>query len=178
MNSDFCADVMCHLALRGLEVGDAPTEVQRWLDTLNLDDSLVTFLASSWVQESAEIGPLRLTCSREMAAGGDDAERLLAHRLLLVGSAAANGDLLVLDLTTRTARPAYVSHEVFWGDPEVDPRRHLQPIALSLDALLWRLAEERYLPTDYSAAEGLNEVLRKERLPRTSGPGMRDAGEG
>ena len=58
--------------------------------------------------------------------------------------------------------PGFVSHDELWEDEASNPRDCFQPIARSLESLLFRLAEERYIPTDYYAARAFNEFLAEE----------------
>lgn len=84
-------------------------------------------------------------------------EKLLIQRFLPIGSA-PNGDALVIRYDGDRLEAGFLSHEIH------DPVAY-QPIARTLDSLLYKLVEGRYIPTDYHAAKAFNAFLAEESRP-------------
>lgn len=158
---DLCRDLLHYFDEGDLDVGHAPKSVQGWLETLGLETDLLRLLQWYWPQTSGGIGPLHVYSSRDLRKTLH-LERLLHSKLLPIGHA-LTGDPLVLDFTTATAQPAFVAHDRFWEEEDLDPRSCMLPIARSLPSLLWRLAEGKYVPHDFYAAEALRRFLEEER---------------
>lgn len=164
MNSDVCREFFYHLNLdRSLDVGSSPEAVVDWLKKIELPRGLKHLLMHSWPQSSGFVAGRVHVHSALSLTSNDLTNEILKHRLLNIGSA-PNGDFLVIDLTTDNCVPGFISHSEwspYYSEPG-NPRDFLQPIARSFDSFLYRLVEERYLPTDYYAAKAHNQFLREE----------------
>jgi hypothetical protein len=71
-----------------------------------------------------------------------------------------NGDWLVIAFAKLGCIPGFITHEEW--DQESSPASFFEPIAKSMESLLYRIAEGRYIPTDYYAAKPFNDFLREE----------------
>ena len=97
MNSVLCQELIHHLDLGNFAVGDAPKDVQGWLEELGLPTELLRFMQGHSPQNGADVKHLYLRSSQEIRSD-TDTQRLLAHKFLNVGSG-PNGDLLVIDFS-------------------------------------------------------------------------------
>lgn len=149
---------MNHFDEGELECGHAPEAVKAWLESLDLPMEFLRFMQWNWPQREGQLAHLRILSSQDIR-DDEHSERLASAGFLLMGSA-PNGDWLVVDFRRRACVPGFITHEEW--DQETDPRNLFEPIARSLESLLYRIAEQRYIPTDYYAAKPFNEFLREE----------------
>jgi len=155
MNMNLCRDFISYLDQGGsLKSGNAPKNIEQWLEELNLPIDLLRFMQWSWPQTDCQMAHIRIRSSAP----------LLRQNFLNVGSA-PNGDWFVIDFSTEACAPGFITHEEWspWNDNSEDPRQFFQPIARTFDAFLYRIVEERYLPFDYYAAKEFNAFLLNER---------------
>jgi|GEM_PF-2879346 len=164
MNESICSEFIQHLDQHGsLECGRAPEHIIAWIDDLNLPDGLARFMMHNWPQADGFITHIRISSSLSLYA--DEATGpLLKHKFLNAGFA-PNGDWFVIDFSTETCRPGFVTlcEWTPWLDEPTDPRRFFEPIARSFESFLYRVVERLYLPTDSYAAKEFNEFLTRER---------------
>ena len=146
-----------------LESGYAPEQVATWLEQLALPYGLLCFMKWDWPQSDCQIAHIRILSSASIYADEATAH-LLKHGLLNAGSA-PNGDWFAVDFSAEACVPGFVTHEEWspWGDEPRDARRFFQPVARSFESFLYRIVEDRYLPTDYYAAREFNTFLASER---------------
>ena len=161
MRSSVCSELLHHFdADEALAVDSSPPEFAKWLDTVTLPWDLQHLLRFDWPQKSGYIGHLRIMSAQELLAD-EFLGSLLRHQLLPIGSA-PNGDTLVIRTGSDQCEVGFLTHEEYWEHQE-DPLTVYQPIARTLDSLLYRLVEGRYIPTDYYAAKEFNAFLADER---------------
>lgn len=161
MSRNLLSEFIYHLdSDDSMKLGHAPKNVQAWLEEVGLPMDLLRFLQWDWPQVDSQIGHIAVLSSKNLMAD-EQTEKLLGHKFLQLGSA-PNGDLFVLDVSTEQCRPGFITHEEYW-DHEDNPKEVFEPIARSLESLLYRIVEGRYLPTDYYAVKDFNAFLREEQ---------------
>jgi hypothetical protein len=159
MRTDLIRDLFQHLDCDGsLQVGDCPKEANRTLEEMPLPLGLKRVLQWYWTNSGGEIGGYTFYSVEESLAT-KDLPSLMAANMFPFGSA-ANGDPLVLCFNEERCAIGLVSHDQFWEE-DADPKAAYAEVTASIDELLWRAAEGRYLPVDYYAASELLE-MRKE----------------
>ena len=155
-----------------MEIGHAPEDVIAWIEGLGLPMSIRRFLQWAWPQVDSQIGHIAIMSSAKVRSN-DLANQFTSQKLLWLGSA-GNGDFFVLDYSTEQCIPGFITHEECWTGTGVlnkELRQYFQPIAPTLESLLYRLVERRYVPRDYYAASDFNAFLDEER--RTESVGRR-----
>ena len=158
MRADVCRELLIHLDKGELQCGHAPKPVQKWLEKIKLPTDFLRFMQWYWPQQDGQLAHLTILSSSSIKS--DDSAELLASAGFLLIGAAPNGDSLVVDFGKRACVPGFITHEEW--DQESKPREFFEPIARSFESLLYRLAEGRYVPTDYYAAKPFNVFLREE----------------
>jgi len=174
MRTSVCREFLLYLDRNGeLDVGESPKAVVKWLKQSNLPFDLKHLLHFDWPQKTAEILPwLRLSAAKEIPAL-EARNKLLRHGFLQVGSS-VGGDPLVIRWDLEPFEVGFLTHEEFWGQ-DVEPQKVYARIARSLESLLYRVVEDRYVPIDYYAAKDINAFLAEEardasgKLQRRSG---------
>ena len=164
MNMSLCRDFISYLDQDdSLKSGNAPKNIEQWLEQLNLPLDLLRFMQWSWPQSDCQFAHIRIQSSESLYADEATAP-LLQHKFLNVGSA-PNGDWFVIDFSTEACVPGFITHEEWspWSDSPEDPRKFFQPIARTFDAFLYRVVETRYLPIDFYAAKEFNAFLADNR---------------
>ncbi len=158
MRGDVCKELMNHLDQGELKCGHAPQDVKDWLENLNLPMEFLRFMQWNWPQKNGKLAHLVIFSSQSIK---DDefSIRLAETGLLLIGFA-PNGDWLVVDFLDPPCVPGFIAFAEW--DQESDPREFFEPVARSMESLLYRIAEKRYVPTDYYAAKPFNEFLHEE----------------
>jgi hypothetical protein len=162
MRSSLCREFLIHLDRDGhLEVGPAPKAVAKWLDKAKLPWDLAHLLRFDWPQKGGEIHGrgLYLAASKDILAH-DLRKDLHRHGFLPIGSA-PNGDLLVVRCDSEPCEVGFITHEEYWEHKD-EPVVAYQRVARTLDSLLFRVAEGRYIPIDYYAAKEFNAFLAEE----------------
>jgi hypothetical protein len=120
-------------------------------------DHLIRF---DWPQKSGYLAHLRVSSAKEIL-DGNLLPDLLPHRFLPIGSA-PNGDSLVVRFDADQCEVGFISHEEYWEHKD-DPGSVYQPIGRTLESLLYKVVDGRYIPTDYYAAKEFNAFLNEER---------------
>lgn len=162
MDSDVCRELLYHLDSDGsLSIGNAPAKVAKWLKALELPWALSQVLHFYWPQKCGSIAHIRLWPSRDLPKD-PLLEELLDLKLLPIGCA-PNGDSLVINFATDKCEVGFISHELWADEADKTPDRIYQPIARTLDSFLYRIAEGKYVPTDYHAAQAFNKFLKEEK---------------
>ena len=162
MGHEICEDLFRHADRDGsLAVGGSPPEVIAWLEAAEIPNDLMNLFRHSWPQKAASIGHLTFHTRQDLFGN----RLLMKHKLLVIGNA-PNGDLLAIRLKKDPPEIGIIDHdETARTDSPLD---YYQPIATSLDSLLYRLIENRYVPMDYHAAKAFNGFLEEE-AKRSSG---------
>ena len=162
MRAGACREFLIHLDREcELEVGSSPKTVANWLDKANLPWDLAQLLRFDWPQKGAEIHGrgIRIAAAKDILAN-EFRKDLQRHGFLPIGSA-PNGDMLVVRCDAQPCEVGYITHEEYWEHKD-DPQLAYQRIARSLDSLLYRIIEHRYVPIDYYSAKEFNEFLAEE----------------
>jgi hypothetical protein len=163
MNHSLCREFIQYLDQDGnLRAGNAPKPIAAWLAGLGLPHGLSCFMQWDWPQQDGYLAHIAIFSSSSLHQHPATA-RLAEHQFLNAGSA-PNGDWFVIDFSTEACAPGFITHEEWnpWADAPADPRPFFQPIARNFEAFLYRVAERRYLPTDYYAAREFNQFLKEE----------------
>lgn len=160
MRTNLCAEFLIHADREELAgIGKSAPKVVKWLDKQNLPSSLLHLLQFYWPQkENLGIRHLVFYTANEIVNDGWQKE-CLRQRLLTIGSA-PNGDYLVVRLDTDQCEVDFISHEEW--DHEADYHQFYQPIAKSLDSLLYRLIVDKFVPADYFVAQDYNSLLEEK----------------
>ncbi|HKO96545.1 MAG TPA: hypothetical protein VJU86_06125 [Pyrinomonadaceae bacterium] len=159
MRADLIRDLFQHLDCDGsLQVGNCPNEAKRTLEEMALPLGLKRVLQGYWTNSGGKIGGYTFYSVEESLAN-QDLSSLMAANMFPIGYA-ANGDPLVLCFNDEKCAIGLVSHDQFWEE-NTDPNTAYAEVTASIDELLWRAAEGRYLLVDYYAASELLE-MRKE----------------
>ena len=164
MNHSLCREFIQHLDRDdSLKSDNAPEHIKNWLEELGLPMDLLRFMQWDWPQTDCQIAHIAI-CSSTSIYDDEVTRHLLQHKFLNAGSA-PNGDWFVVDYTTEACVPGFITHEEWspWDDDSGDPRQFFQPIARTFESFLYRVVEDRYLPTDYYAAREFNQFLDEER---------------
>ena len=141
-------------------IGKPPQDVANWLDKTSLPAELLSLLRYDWLQEGAYFGHLYFMSAR--AIFNDEVrDDFLRQGFLNIGSA-PNGDMLVICCDSDRCEVGFITHEEWWEHKDALAEVY-QPIARTLDTLLYKLVEGRYLPRDYYSAKGFNTFLAEER---------------
>jgi hypothetical protein len=69
--------------------------------------------------------------------------------------------MLVVRCDSEPCEVGFITHEEYWEHKD-EPEKVYERIARSLDSLLYRVVEGRYVPIDYYAAKEFNEFLAEE----------------
>ena len=156
MSVDVAREFLHHLDEDGeFAIGHSPPAVAAWLDQTDLPWELGQLLRFYWPQQNGYVRHLRLDAASDILKN-PDLEKLLHRRIVPIGSA-PNGDPLVIRCDGDRLEVGFLSHEI--GDGTVK----YQPIARTIESLLYRLMEGRYVPTDYHSAKAFNAFLAAER---------------
>ncbi len=162
MNSDVCRELFHYLDGNGsLSVGHCSAKVTKWLDEVEFPWALRQMLRFYWPKKRGNIAHLRL-CPSGQLPQQDYLQEFLAIKLLPIGCA-PNGDPLVVRFDTDQCEIGFVSHERYFSTDKKTLDHLYQPIARTLDSLLYRIAEGKYVPTDFHAAKAFNEFLAEEK---------------
>jgi hypothetical protein len=164
MKFSLCREFIKFLDRDGsLKSGYAPEPVIQWLEGLDLPMDLLRFLQWDWPQTDCQLAHIRIQSS--VAIRGDEATTTFLKYKFFNAGWAPNGDWFLIDFSTDACAPGFVTHDEWipWGDESGDPREFFQPVARNFESFLYRLVEDRYLPTDFYAAREYNEFLAEEQ---------------
>jgi len=179
MNDDLCRDFIFHLDKdNSLQCGEAPDNIQTWLEGLNLPLNLLRFMRWYWPQSDCKIAHYKILSSQSIYVH-EVTPIFLEFDLLNIGWA-PNGDWLVIDFSKEACEPGFIPFALW--NPEAtkleDPRTSFQAISRSLDAFLYRAMEGLFLPFDSYAAENLNAFLEEEAEHAVSSDGHKPSSRG
>ena len=159
MRTELIRDLLKYLDGNGaLESGDCPDDVNRAIEEMPLPTSLKRLLQWYWPNRSCRIGRYNIYTAKECLADKDLAILMQAN-MLPIGYA-INGDPLVVRFSDDKCAVGLISHDKFWEE-HTDPEVSYAEVTGSIEELLWRAADGRYLPTDFYAASELS-GMRKE----------------
>jgi hypothetical protein len=167
MRDDLIRDLFPYIGEKsGFTVGHAPREVEQRLEELPVTLHVKRLLQWRWPTSLVRVGPYTLD-SAEAILANDDLEKLLAAKMVLVGSA-RNGDLLVVFFPNEDrTEVGLVSHDQLWDD-ELPPHQAYIQVTGTVKEYLLRVAEGRFLPVDSCLAgelESLKAILRAKFRP-------------
>ncbi len=164
MRTDLIRDLFQHLDADGsLQVGRCPNDADLALEKLPLPLGLKRVLQWYWPTRGGQLGAYTVYSVEECLANADLPSLILANMFPI--GCAANGDPLVVCFNEKQCAVGLVSHDQFWEE-NANPKTTYVEVTASIDELLWRAAEGRYLPVDYYAASELVE-MRKEATGNT-----------
>ena len=160
-------DFMWYLDRRdSLGLGNAPKKVQKWLEDTKIPPALRKVLQFNWPKDDSQIGHITIFSAQSMH-DCDLTGPLLKQSFLLLGLA-PNGDFFVIDLKTPFCVPGFISHDECYP-PRDDARAAFAPLARSLESLVYRIVEKKYVPTDHCAARFFNKFIEEEeRTPNNA----------
>ena len=164
MSRNLLSEFMYHLDVDGeMDLGHAPDDVIEWIESLGLPMSIRRFLQWDWAQTDGQIGHIHIMSSSNVRTN-DWSDTFTPQKLLWLGSA-PNGDFFVINFSDDRCIPGFVTHSECWdgnGGMRSDLVSCFQPIARSMQSLLYRFAEALYIPTDYYSAKEFNKFLETE----------------
>jgi hypothetical protein len=161
MRASVCSEFLHHLdGDARLAVGHSPKVVIAWLDRANLPWDLDHLIRFNWPQKSGYLAHLHVSSAKQIL-DADSLADFLPHRFLPIGSA-PYGDSVVVRFDPDQCEVGFISHEEY-SEHKDDPGNVYQPIARTLESLLFKVVEGRYIPTDYYAAKEFNAFLKEER---------------
>ncbi len=162
MNEDLCRDFIFHIDKdNSLQCGEAPDNIQTWLEGLKLPLNLLRFMCWSWPQSDCQISHFHIFSSQKIY-NHEVTPILLKFDLLGIGWA-INGDWLVIDFSNESCEPGLIPFAL-WNPLATNlenPRTLFQSISQSFDTFLYRAMEGHFLPSDSYAAENLNNFLKE-----------------
>lgn len=164
MNESLCSEFIRHLDRNGDLGCDAPpVHIENWISDLRLPVELSRFLLFSWPQKDCKVADINIHSSASIYA--DEATAPLLKDKFFNAGWATSGDWFVVDFSNKDCIPGFIAQCEWnpWLDKPVKPRKFFQPIARSLDSLLFRITEGLYVPADYYAAKDFSEFLAKEQ---------------
>jgi hypothetical protein len=145
---------------RGGKFSAASRSALKWCEQKALPNQLVELFNTAAPQTEVWAGAGALYPMRSIIRWNDDFPAVLAHQLLIVGSA-ANGDHICIDL--KNGEVGYVSHEHGWEVKQ--PRRYFIAVSPSIgkflkDSNATNLVKR--LPADYWEAKEARKGSRKK----------------
>jgi hypothetical protein len=163
MRYELIRDLLHHLDTKyDLAVGNCEAELANRIKSLPLPLGLKHVFMWSWPTKSAQAGRYYIYRVPDVFSG-EWFGLLLESRMLGIGSA-ANGDELVVKFSQEDCEVGFLDHvELAVAiDEGKSPATFYTKVCASLDDLLLRLVEGKFLPIDYWSACDLNE-LKAER---------------
>ncbi|WP_395746139.1 hypothetical protein [Prosthecobacter sp.] len=155
---ELISDLMHHLDRKGaLGLCECDKEKKAFIEGLKMPMTLKRMFQWSWPSKWADLPPYRLAPLNEVFSG-DCFPRFFAAGMLILG-AAKNGDCLVLRIYPDRHEMGLLNTTQFAGeDSDTSPELFYTRVCGSLDELLFRMTEERFLPIDYWSAVELNQL--------------------
>ena len=155
--TELISDLMHHLDRDGsLDVGECDDELRKRIEGLDLPMLLKRVFQWNWARKYSGLGRYRIS-PVDRVFSGEWFERFISSRMLGIASA-YNGDVVVLRLVQDRCEVGLIDATTFAGEDEAAPDAFYVKICDSLDELLWRMAEGRFLPMDYQSAIELHEL--------------------
>lgn len=159
MDESLCTSFLLHLDREGvLDCGEASPEIREWLKTLGLPNCLRFLLEDTWPRENFSLAGLNLFSLTKIRASSFTAP-VLERGFLAIGTA-ANGDFLVIDVSSPDCTSGFIDHSSWspWVDEPGNPRDFFEPIAPTFERFLSLVVEHRFIPRDYYDARGFNRL--------------------
>lgn len=154
-------DLMHHIDRNGaLGLRECDPELRHFIEALEMPMMLKRMFQWNWVSTAADVGiyslmPLTHVFSDEWF------QRLFACGMLSLGYA-RNGDRVILRMFPDRYEMGLLNSTQFAGeDDDASPEPFYAKICSSLDELLLRLVENRFLPMDYDSAFELNQLKQE-----------------
>ncbi len=152
-------DLMHRLGERSnLAVGHCDAELAERIEKLPIPMRLKRVFQWAWLTKSGHVGVYWLNSTQDVLSQ-QWSDLLIKAEMLDIGSA-RNGDELVLRFSNDENEVGFLNHVelAVAADEGKDPRDFYTKVCGSLDELLLRLVEHKYLPLDYWVATELNEL--------------------
>jgi hypothetical protein len=149
-------DLMHHLDRNGaLNLIACDQEQKAFIEALDMPMMLKRMFQWQWASTWADVGTYSMAPVAQIFSG-EWFHRLFACGMLSLGSA-KNGDNLLLRMHPDRYEMGLLNSTQFAGeDADASPEPYYVKICDSLDELLLRLVENRFLPIDYDSAVELN----------------------
>ncbi len=160
MRHSLTTDLMRHLSRAGgFPIDHAPRPLEQRLEQLSLPKDVKRLLQWQWPRVPVVFGPYDIA-PVEAVLAHDDLSRLLAAQMVPVGGA-RNGDILVIRSSgPDQAEVGLVSHDELWEKQALDPLAAYTPVATTVEAFLYAVAQGHFLPRDSYSARELQSLLR------------------
>ncbi|MBX3296539.1 MAG: hypothetical protein KF762_12605 [Acidobacteria bacterium] len=150
-------DLFRYLETRGdVVMGSASSADVAALESLTLPLELKRVLQWNWPVQLGRVGPYSLYGVTDLLSD-EDLTLLMDVGMLPIGYA-INGDPLVIKFSDSQYEVGLISHDEYWEDRSAGPENCYVTVTSSLDELLWRAAESKFLPVDFYAASELAEM--------------------
>jgi len=134
-----------------LKIGDCAPRLKPAIEALRLPTWLMQLLWWSWVNKAGELRGIYFLQPVSKILKHRDLQRMLAERLLPIGSA-SQGDELVIRFQDQGGAVGLLSHEEIYSSPRLLDNYH--EICPTLEEFLLRVVDRMFLPRDsYSARE-------------------------
>lgn len=149
MRSELICDILHHLdsMLNGaLKVGDCPGKFNDVIEQWEIPMSLKRLLQWKWFNVPLDAG--FSIYSVEQIVESEDEPRFRAQQMMQIGSC-INGDMICIDYSQEECPVYFTSHDTLWEEENTSARDCSVLIFDSLAELMLRIAESKYIPTDY-----------------------------
>jgi hypothetical protein len=153
MRYELIRDLMRRLDEKwGLKVGNCEAALAEKIEKLPLPLHLKRIFQWSWANKWAQVGNHRISSVKE-AFTNEWFDLLINANMVEIGSA-ISGDMLVVLFSQEKCEVGFLNHiELAVAiDEGKNPRDFYVRVCGSLDELLYRFVEDRYLPLDYDTA--------------------------
>jgi hypothetical protein len=166
MRFELIRDLMLRLDEKvELNVGNCDAVLEAQIEKSPLPMDLKRVFQWSWANNYGTVGNYRIHSVKD-AFANERFDLLIKANMIGIGSA-RNGDMLVVRFSNENCEVGFLNHiELAVAiDEDKAPHDFYVKVCGTLDELLFRLIEDRYLPIDYWAALELSELhseLQKE----------------
>ena len=155
-------DLMLYLDRDGvLGVDHCNKELADRIEKLPLPLDLKRTFQWNWATKYADLGRYRFK-RVDQVFSGEYFEQLLAAQMIEIGTA-HDGSNLVVRFTSEDCEVGLLDGDNLAGEEFAAPANYYVMVCGSLDELLFRLAENRFLPIDYCSASDLRDL--KKTMP-------------
>lgn len=157
MRDNLIDDLFRHLELRGdVGLGSPSSEETATIEDLPLPLELKRILQWKWPIQFGQVGPYSLYGVSDLLSD-EDLMQLIEAGMVPIGYA-INGDPLVIKFSANHHQVGLISHDEYWENRSAGPEKCYAKVASSLDELLWRAAEGKFLQIDFYATSELIEM--------------------
>ncbi len=157
-------DLTHHLDEKGVfSVGNCDSDLSARIEKLSLPIDLKRVFQWTWANKGGRLGEWKYYLdSTETIFSCEWFDRLLAAKMLEIGSA-ANGDSLVIKFSDESCEVGLLNCIELVGEEAADPNGFYVTVSESLDDLLLRMVEDKFLPIDYWSARQFSESKGQQK---------------